>query len=801
MPVGSKLLSLLSSSLHLRHLAGLRLARYARHPVTAFSSAAISHGRPSCAFTCPNFVFRSRAANQFHAEATVKEESGEALTSLSGSNNSYPWPEWSKLLGLLVEKGYSDRCISSGEDDDSFLVDDDLPEEFLRSAKACLSFARDRPDILRLLTKKNIEAVVLSWSPFLFKNGENSSRRMKLFFNGEGSSELELEKAETVDVMRYLLSYAYGSLSSSDVNVSKSDELEKSVRKLVGELCNLSGTVWKSKSADASLMELPLGNEQFSRSSGQDTELRCIDSSYTKFVPPSFIPSESQSSRSYDSYNYNSSSMNTNHTSSLNTSRSNSDANSAESSTDSSQPPIHFGNACNSTDNGEYTGKPNQRSGNLWSNSTTSHDGSAPNSFTPHENSWSAQHPYGSSYNANSTPPSGNSSTNSSTALYVGPMTASSPSPPSPGNYWNNHHSPYHREGINSTPPSNSSLHNNTSSFYPTSSTSQPLSNSWSNHYNPTLPSSGASWSNDIAKNSSPAARDHWSGYNASYPGNTANSTPPSSNSWENYSIPADYRSNYNKRYDGFKENSTQPSGNTSFGASPAENSSQPLPYSWSNTGFSSQPLGSSTSNYNTSPKISAEPVQNPRNTNNSYAGSTQDTYRGYAENPTHPSSNSWNSHPTAYSGGPTSNPAQPFDRNSWNTASESLSGGFPRVNSQKNESNGYSGKSLEGSCVTEPDPLDMSEEAKAERWFRRAAQIKDISELSQIPDEDFPQIMPMRKGVNRFVVSKRKTPLERRLASQQYRRNLPVVSSEPGKEPTVGVGESTANDGSDSGL
>ncbi|CAH2072492.1 unnamed protein product [Thlaspi arvense] len=83
-------------------------------------------------------------------------------------------------------------------------------------------------------------------------------------------------------------------------------------------------------------------------------------------------------------------------------------------------------------------------------------------------------------------------------------------------------------------------------------------------------------------------------------------------------------------------------------------------------------------------------------------------------------------------------------------------------------------GKSLEGSLVTEPDLLDMSEEAKAERWFKRVAEIQNISELSQIPDEDFPSIMPMRKGVNRFVVSKRKTPLERRLASQRQQRNPP---------------------------
>ncbi|KAL6218889.1 hypothetical protein ACLB2K_012096 [Fragaria x ananassa] len=94
-----------------------------------------------------------------------------------------------------------------------------------------------------------------------------------------------------------------------------------------------------------------------------------------------------------------------------------------------------------------------------------------------------------------------------------------------------------------------------------------------------------------------------------------------------------------------------------------------------------------------------------------------------------------------------------------------------------------WTGKSLEGSAVKEPNPLDMSEEAKAERWFKRVAQIKDISELSQIPDEDFPSIMPMRKGVNRFVVSKRKTPLERRLTSPQYRKSLPIVSSDPVKE------------------
>lgn len=115
--------------------------------------------------------------------------------------------------------------------------------------------------------------------------------------------------------------------------------------------------------------------------------------------------------------------------------------------------------------------------------------------------------------------------------------------------------------------------------------------------------------------------------------------------------------------------------------------------------------------------------------------------------------------------------------------SSRNIAGSTTPSPEAKKFSSGWSGKSLEGSAVKETDPLDMSEEAKAERWFRRVAQIKDSSELSQIPDEDFPSIMPMRKGVNRFVVSKRKTPLERRLTSPQYRRNLPVVSSDPIKK------------------
>lgn len=185
--------------------------------------------------------------------------------------------------------------------------------------------------------------------------------------------------------------------------------------------------------------------------------------------------------------------------------------------------------------------------------------------------------------------------------------------------------------------------------------------------------------------------------------------------------------------------------------------------------------------------KSIGENVEGMKTGTSAYERSTSasSTQKNFNSLPT--SNNNWSNE---YSGKEMTNSAQSSYQPAENQSSgystketTNLSGCPSQPAENQNVRSSWTGKSLEGSAVKEPDPLDMSEEAKAERWFRRVAQIKDISELSQIPDEDFPSIMPMRKGVNRFVVSKRKTPLERRLTSQQYRRNLPIVSSEPIKK------------------
>lgn len=91
----------------------------------------------------------------------------------------------------------------------------------------------------------------------------------------------------------------------------------------------------------------------------------------------------------------------------------------------------------------------------------------------------------------------------------------------------------------------------------------------------------------------------------------------------------------------------------------------------------------------------------------------------------------------------------------------------------------------LKGSSInrSEIDSKLAANDEKAERWFSKMSQLRDGDDLSSaITDEDFPEIMPMRKGVNRFVVSTRKTPLERRLANAQ-------INTNPGNSGFNGIG------------
>ncbi|KAL0916187.1 hypothetical protein M5K25_013678 [Dendrobium thyrsiflorum] len=910
MPSVFKLLMILSTPFPLRPSATIHFARHSRLPLDVLSSTVASRGLLLSVVPSSKFGFSIRAAEHVHTQAIAKEGCSETVTSYPGLKDSYSWPEWSKLTDHLLAKGYSRRQVTTGDQDDSMLTDKDLPEEFLRAAEACLDFARERPDVLRLLTKKYIKAVVENGSPFLFKNGDKSVSRMRLFLSADASAAPEPEKAQTIDIMRYLLSYMYKPYSSSNGNQLKDYEsVETSVRKLLLELFNFSGTVWRSKLTELTKTQLPLGNEQLSRSPGQSIEMKrgdwiCQKCTFMNFArnmtclecgdarPKGQLTGAEWECPQCDFFNYGrntsclrcdhkrpgdalpspSPAAGVGHTRSSNieqnisVSRQDSHGGSSiRSGSDDTSDSISrsldrilgrsstpSGNMSTSGDN-NTSGLGNFSSSQLRQNmakqrrnpdsvpfvplppdmfrkTQESNDGvqqssdkgvaSSPNTsdlidslFRTSENSLK----------------SGNTEESSNASLRWSKTAAELENVKDPANAVSDDDFPDImpiRKGENRFVVSKKKDRSLTSPAY-----KRRLAMEQANNYNyvpfvPFPPGYFAKKDNQLATDSTESSapldkvealskkqgeelgisdqglvgtssqqsgvessgdgyKSEYSGMNlkqnnpnSSYGVPAGSSSEPTDRSWD-YSRETLNRTQKSSAFEnnasyGSPYHTTQPDSNIGKYSGYTVNSSQQS-NSWNNNTFSSQAPNTS-ANYDSS---SAEYTANSTKPSNNSWNNKNTSYGGSSANSSQPPTNTWNNS-TSF-GGSTANPTQ-SSGSSWNSGSAPQQS-QNRQNTGNVPSGGYSGKSLEGSCVKEPDPLDMSEEAKAERWFRRAAQIKDISELSQIPDEDFPEIMPMRKGVNRFVVSKRKTPLERRLTSPQYRRNLPVVSSEPEKD------------------
>lgn len=85
----------------------------------------------------------------------------------------------------------------------------------------------------------------------------------------------ESEKPGTIDVMRYILSYAYDSLGISEGMDHKDAEfVETSVRSLLTEFTSISGTVQGSTFAESTMNEASVSYEQSSRPPGQHIEMK-----------------------------------------------------------------------------------------------------------------------------------------------------------------------------------------------------------------------------------------------------------------------------------------------------------------------------------------------------------------------------------------------------------------------------------------------------------------------------------------------------------------------------------------------
>ncbi|KAJ6843933.1 zinc finger protein VAR3, chloroplastic [Iris pallida] len=197
---------------------------------------------------------------------------GEAEASSAASSSlAHPWPEWDQFLEKMKSKGYFHRTIETAAGDDKsdgagggggeavsggrgFFSDQN------RVKNACLTFARERFDILRSLPKGEIKTVVECGCPNLMRKTVNSAKRLRAFLKLDegdvcGACSLrgscdrayaiatEDEGACTVDVMRILMTYSVDPVLRSGVaNPSIKDHVHESARKLLAELTKLSDT-------------------------------------------------------------------------------------------------------------------------------------------------------------------------------------------------------------------------------------------------------------------------------------------------------------------------------------------------------------------------------------------------------------------------------------------------------------------------------------------------------------------------------------------------------------------------------
>ncbi|KZV16474.1 hypothetical protein F511_10086 [Dorcoceras hygrometricum] len=650
------------------------------------------------------------------------------LSANSQQQHHHPWPEWTHFLNFLSDRqGWSapspvDLKIPP---EDAFVVYEELPEDFVVAASNCLAFARDRPNLLGFLSRRNIEAVVSNGTPFLFKSAVDCARRMRAFLGTDQGNASEYDNATTIDLMKYIISYASNPAVSSGKHGLYSRELvDSSIRNLLREL----GAVNRASAGFAPAQEQQVSGRygQTPRPLGRNIEMKrgdwvCSKCNFMNFArnmkcleceeprPKKQLTGGEWECPQCAFFNYG--------------------RNLVCLRCDCRRPGAPLPstlNASGSGYNGDYQFKAsnsrlveNEVEQNPFSEISPRDSVVEDLKILPFrkQGTVSSEGRNQGIVSSDVRSLSGNFPKDSGGESKVYEQSEKS------GNWFKKVVDLYDDKELPSTSsdedfPAMMPMRKGENQFVVTKQKDRSL----------TSPKFKRQVALDQAKDS-----------------NFVPFVP----------FPPGYFA---------RKETEQPDGVNSSGKSTGDESSQEVRIK--------------TENFDSSRHI-AVPTRAEKTVSSQNSVSPN---KLIVDSPTDPSRD--NSPTSTESSQFSHNIVTPLDsspdQSSITSQSINSDPGKPKMSEDENVRSSWTGKSLEGSAVKEPDPLDMSEEAKAERWFKRVAQIKDISELSQIPDEDFPSIMPMRKGVNRFVVSKRKTPLERRLTSQQYRRNLPIVSNDP---------------------
>lgn len=107
-------------------------------------------------FPLPSLALTSHSRTKFRAHRLVKSFHSQPNNYSYGLDSSaaqqqrnHPWPEWSNFVRILSNR--QELCVTQDNripPEDAFVVYEELPDDFVRSASSCLAFARARPNLL-----------------------------------------------------------------------------------------------------------------------------------------------------------------------------------------------------------------------------------------------------------------------------------------------------------------------------------------------------------------------------------------------------------------------------------------------------------------------------------------------------------------------------------------------------------------------------------------------------------------------------------------------------------------------------
>ncbi|KAL8130247.1 hypothetical protein V2J09_019402 [Rumex salicifolius] len=176
-----------------------------------------------------------------------------ALETSSSAAQNCACPEWLTFIDRLKSRGYIVPTTTSSEDRD------DVYKDMSVLKNACLSFARDRFDVFKSLSKDDVQALVASGCPNLNRKVVNSAKRLRAYTglneadvcgvcDLRGSCDrayVTLQESEsgarTVDIVRILIFYGLEqSANSQGVKSAAREQAELSAKRLLLELVELS---------------------------------------------------------------------------------------------------------------------------------------------------------------------------------------------------------------------------------------------------------------------------------------------------------------------------------------------------------------------------------------------------------------------------------------------------------------------------------------------------------------------------------------------------------------------------------